>query len=358
MTRRAPTHFLWADLMRIISIFFVVLLHTSAVLLYQWQHIPSDFWWAANIYDSFARVSVPLFIMLSGALLLPKQEKYFVFFSKRLRRILVPWIFWTAVYVVWATTFHGVSLHSFAEFKRLVIETFLGGFWFLVMLVGVYILTPIWRIFVQYAHAKDYVYVLSLWFLITSALPFIGALLHKELIFSLPLGLQYSGYFVLGFLFTKIDPVRLRPKKLLFLTLYSSSLIAVGTFWLTSMNAQFIDIFYGYLNPLQVICAIALFLLIYSFQEKQLFSFFKLHKLKTQQKARKVILQLSEATFGIFLVHIIILEVIIRGIGRFNFSQTSLHPLLAIPVLTVIVYFLSFMVIKELRHFSLGKLIT
>src|SRR5258708_2299044 len=191
MKKIVSEHFLWADLIRIISIFLVVLLHTSASLLYQWSEIPIGYWWAANFYDSFSRVSVPLFVMLSGALLLGKQESYSTFFSKRLIRILLPWIFWTGIYVIWAMTFHGELIHSFTEFKRLVIETFFGGFWFLGMLVGVYILTPIWRLFVQKAVAKDYFYFFCIWFVVVSLLPSINLFWQMGFIFSLPLSLQY-----------------------------------------------------------------------------------------------------------------------------------------------------------------------
>ena len=73
----------WIDLLKIISIFFVVLLHTSAFGVY--QGVAANGWWVANFYDSLARISVPLFVMASGALLLEKQESYRVFFSKRMR---------------------------------------------------------------------------------------------------------------------------------------------------------------------------------------------------------------------------------------------------------------------------------
>jgi len=58
-----------------------------------------------NIYNSLSKPSVPLFVMLTGALLLMPEkvgEPLSVFFKKRLNRIGLPFLFWGVVYFAWS----------------------------------------------------------------------------------------------------------------------------------------------------------------------------------------------------------------------------------------------------------------
>ena len=61
----------WADLIRVVAIYLVVVVHVSGQLTNIWGRIPVDQWLIADIYGGIARVCVPLFFMISGYLLLP-----------------------------------------------------------------------------------------------------------------------------------------------------------------------------------------------------------------------------------------------------------------------------------------------
>lgn len=51
----------WADLIRVVAIYLVVMIHVSGQLTNVWRRIPDDQWMIANIYGAVARISVPLF---------------------------------------------------------------------------------------------------------------------------------------------------------------------------------------------------------------------------------------------------------------------------------------------------------
>ena len=97
------------DLIRVLAIALVILLHAAAFPYV----IPQDVtptvmwdWWTVNIYDALGRVSVPLFAMLSGALLLDPvkvEEPLRVFFKKRFNRIGLPIIFWSVAFLLGAS---------------------------------------------------------------------------------------------------------------------------------------------------------------------------------------------------------------------------------------------------------------
>ena len=56
----------WADFIRMVAIYLVVMIHVSGQLTNAWGKIPVDQWVIADIYGAVARISIPLFFMISG----------------------------------------------------------------------------------------------------------------------------------------------------------------------------------------------------------------------------------------------------------------------------------------------------
>ena len=79
----------WVDLMRVLGSFFVVLAHVS----YQGGE--------SSLYYVLSRTAVPLFFMVSGYLLLGREEPYGVFFWKRIVKVFVPFLIWSLIYLLW-----------------------------------------------------------------------------------------------------------------------------------------------------------------------------------------------------------------------------------------------------------------
>ena len=88
------------DVLRIIAGVAVVAIHVSDPLVNLTTLFGGISWWVANIVNSFARISVPLFIILSGSLLIHRYNTYGLveFIKKRLLRILIPLFFWVGFY--------------------------------------------------------------------------------------------------------------------------------------------------------------------------------------------------------------------------------------------------------------------
>jgi surface polysaccharide O-acyltransferase-like enzyme len=88
---------LFADYMRVLATLSVILLHCAGDYLYQFKLGEMDVtrWWICNIYDSSVRWCVPVFVMLSGVLLLrPKKvESIPDFLKKRMMRVFIPFLF-------------------------------------------------------------------------------------------------------------------------------------------------------------------------------------------------------------------------------------------------------------------------
>lgn len=117
-----------ADFIRAIAIVLVIVLHADQfpvpVSPYYFQVLGLQVWhwWVVNVYDSIAHTSVPLFVMLSGALLLnPSKinEPLGIYLEKRLKRIGLPLLFWGMVYFAW---------RRFANHEALTLDTIVRGF--------------------------------------------------------------------------------------------------------------------------------------------------------------------------------------------------------------------------------------
>lgn len=84
----------WCDLARAAAALLVVLLHVAAKWFENYGRIPSFDWQVANSFDAAARHSVPWFFMLSGFLLLDREQPSFsAYLHRRLSRIFVPFLF-------------------------------------------------------------------------------------------------------------------------------------------------------------------------------------------------------------------------------------------------------------------------
>ena len=84
----------WADILRIFAIYLVVFVHSTSLQATSFLSVLQ-----LIILFAIAKTCVPLFFMLSGALLLPKVEPTSYFLKKRFLRIFVPYIFWTIIFI-------------------------------------------------------------------------------------------------------------------------------------------------------------------------------------------------------------------------------------------------------------------
>ena len=82
------------DFIRCVAIVFVICIHSMA-LIDEKVNLSIFPRLAKAVLDTFIYSGVPLFIMLSGSLLLTKEESLSVFFIKRIRRILLPFFLWS-----------------------------------------------------------------------------------------------------------------------------------------------------------------------------------------------------------------------------------------------------------------------
>lgn len=140
----------WIDVCRVIAIFGVVLIHSCGEIFYSYGKIPASYWLAANILDSFARVAVPLFVMISGALLLRPNNSPSVNLKNigsRIGKVLLPLIIWSMFYLWWVDYNTPNKIIDPLEWlQKFLSQPVMYHLWFVYMIIGIYILLPILQV--------------------------------------------------------------------------------------------------------------------------------------------------------------------------------------------------------------------
>ena len=172
----------WIDLLRILACFLVVFSHCCDGFIAQFDANRDSF--LTGVFSgSLVRPCVPLFVMMTGVLLLPVKQGYTLtgFYRKRIGRIIVPLIFWSLVLPVLAFLYFNyvnpqtqnpmISLDNYTT-KSLIekLYTFIFNFnfdtvpmWYLYMLIGLYLVMPILNGWLTQASRRDIKTVLMIW---------------------------------------------------------------------------------------------------------------------------------------------------------------------------------------------------
>ena len=222
-------------------------------------------------------------------------------------------------------------------------EGIVGGpyihFWFFYMLIGLYLVTPLVRIFVAHTSRRLMKYFFALWLIGVSVMPLLNLLLMQDLNNNVFLITGYIGYFLLGLYLLNINVNR----KLLLVATFSGFVwTALGTYVITATiggSKQFF--FYDYFSLGVVLSSIALFLLLSQVQYSKIKNRFP--------KLDRLIHYISINTLAIYLFHFMILETLENGYLGFRISLATLNPIIEIPLLTVVTLVICLLVLYPLR---------
>lgn len=140
------------DAIRLFAVVAIVVLHSAANGVNRLPLGSAD-WWLANLLDSAARAGVPLFLMLTGALLLNRPpEPFRQFYRRRWQRLGVPLLCWSAFYLLWSALKAKVKQQPYTitdAINALIAGTPYFHLWFIFMLAGIYLLLPALRLLWQ-----------------------------------------------------------------------------------------------------------------------------------------------------------------------------------------------------------------
>jgi surface polysaccharide O-acyltransferase-like enzyme len=344
-----PSRLFYADAIRAYAIVSVVFLHVVSPMVADPGSVPRWWWWTANVYDSFLRPCVPLFVMVSGALLLDsrKIESLGLFFQKRVMKVALPFLFWGVIYLVIKATIRGTPLSAASLIRELLAGPIYPHFWFLYMILGLYLVTPILRVYVAHAPIGVQYYFVALWFVAASVLPLMGAITGVSIGIPLVVATQYVGYFVLGPVLRNrvLAPTAMMWVTALFVGCGIFTAIATGA--IADRLGHFHGQLYDFLSPNVVVMSVCAFLVLRSLEWQRM--------VRRHRRVAEWVMRISTLSFGIYIVHYLLVELLRYGKFGVALPGSLWPPLITAPVTAIVALALSLAVVLLIRFIPFGR---
>ena len=378
-------HLVWIDCARWIAMFLVVVCHACDPFNCSPDALtnPEFLRWGA-IWGSLLRPSVPLFVMITGALLLPVRETTLgAFYKKRIPRVLFPFLIWSALYALFPW-FASLATATPEDAKALTTAFFpYSGFmnggngpettlssalatlattpfsfnyfsvhlWYVYMLIGLYLYLPIFSAWVEKVSLKTKAAFLGIWGA-TLLLPYADVFLTPHLPFgngyllgtcswnafgTLYAFAGFNGYLILGH-YLKNAALQWSTLKTCTICLVLFALGYAVTFSGFSSAAanpasteEDMELFFTFCSPNVAIMTIAVFLLL---------------RQVTVRRAWLVraLENMTRCGFGIYIIHYFVVGPFFLLIG-----PSSLPIPLQVPVMAVCIFATSWAITALLR---------
>ena len=313
----------YLDLIKVIAIFMMVANHSVDNVTPMERAEPWYNLWG-SIYNSFTRPAIPLFMMVTGILLLPTRMEMGDFYKKKLSRLLLPFFVWSVLYNLfpWFTGVLGCDpsvinlFFKWAEpsqalgdalYNVLMIPFRFSDFavqmWYVYLLIGVYLYLPVFSAWVEKSDKKSQRFFLGIW-AVSLFIPYLRNYLTQSLWGECSwneFGLFYyfagfSGYLLLGHHLVKY------PLQLTGLKKYGLALVTFTLGYLVTLigfknatavpgqSVEMVELFFTFCSPNVALMTFAVFLVCQdvTFRSEQFSRF---------------ISQLSICTFGIWMCH-------------------------------------------------------
>ncbi len=336
---------IWIDYLRVLGIIAVVIVHATSTYYMKFDTIHINTWWFVNIMNSFPRFAVPLFVMISGCVLLGRDLGIKKFYTQRAVRLIPPLVFWSLFYLIFQFAVGDTDLNTFLW--QLTIGMFITGkayyhLWYLSMFICLMVFTPFINKYItgEKPTAEDMFFLFFIFavFMTLNQISDFGLTIFKINMSWFGTFLWYIVYFIMGyFVDVYSDKIPIGNILGIFVIVLLSIAGTVLNFFLASRLAIVLDSFI--FNHTGIINFIRVTLIFYLFaKNRHIF------------KQNKIVSSIAVTSFGIYLIH----PFFLRLFQKYVFFQFE-PGIIYISSLIFLVYILSFfstLMLKKLRWFN------
>ena len=324
------------EFIRVFAIIFTIVIHVSNVYIYSFDKIDNFNYFISVFFNSMARVCVPLFFMVSGIFLIKEdydKKKYFA----RIKKFIIILVVWSIIYFL----FNNNIFTSNINILNVLFNSFFNAnmtsrhLWFMYAIIGIYIALPFIQNMCKNLNREQENLFLILWILLSGLVVLyvpLARLITKtnvDIEYPIPIinAAYYVGYFISGhILYERYRNIKSDKKKnILYLLGYliPTLITCLSTYFISIYNGSVYDSMFWYRSIFTIISSFSLFILVIINEDKF---------------QNKYILKLSGLSFGVYLIHVIFLEIIKENFKFINYSSVII-----IPVITLLIYIISLM---------------
>lgn len=297
----------YITVLNVISALAVVGMHLNGCF---WQFSRERWWVSANIIESVLFFAVPVFFMITGTTLLGYTKRYNTktFFIRRLKKTIIPFVFWSLVAfllrvffvkdISWGVVTIGYIVDGVLNSK------FNSFFWFFPPLFGIYLSIPLFACLEECNKTAILKYLACSCFLLNCLVPFLFTVFKIKIHFPvvIAVGSGYLLYLILGYVFNKLDFSK-KEKRIIYLLAFLGLFIQMcGTYFLSMEAGKVVRTYKGYNNVPCILYSLGVFLFIKE----------NAHWLNTVP-FRGGLLKLKNYTFAIYLLHWFVMHSLIRA---------------------------------------------
>lgn len=318
---------LYVDYMRFLAIVGVLFLHITSNYITN-TLIFGNYWIQSIFISSLTRFSIILFIMISGLLLLKKDNPINTI-PRRIKRILEPFIVWFIIYFIvkWSLGLFESNTNNFLVlFINAILDPTIVSvqFWFVYMIIALYIATPLVSKLVHTLTDREIEYFLGIWF-VCLVLKFID----KNILILDFMGffMGHMGYFILGYYLSNTKRYCFNNRKFAICLIVIGTLITfMGTLYLTSLSnsldLKFLTL--GDLTPGAAIQAAGIFILIKNTDFREIYG-------KYSEIINNHIILFSKLSYGMYLSNVLLINLCSK-IGIFSLD---IPPFINVPIMVI-----------------------
>ena len=322
----------YLDILRALATIGVIVIHVSSNNWF--GYIGSFNWTVFTVYEGITRISVPIFFMISGSLLLSKiysiKKIYYKIF-----RLFIFLLFWSFIYKLIALRSDGNLLHKLST----AINDIINGntqvhLWFVYAIIGLYIITPALSVFVNNCKKNDLFYAIIICFVLGSLCEFSNQ--FQILVFfnnnmnkiKSGYAIGYIGYFLLGYYLDKYD-ITVVKRYIFYISGVISTFFTIALVIYDCIYYQnFVERFWSYFMPFIAISSCAWFIFI-----KNIFP-------KLNHAICSLLKNISDKSLGIYAVHFLFIMLL----WHWKFTTFSFNSILSVPIISLIVLISSYIV--------------
>ena len=315
----------WLDVVRFVAMFAVVMCHCCDPFTFTPSVTSPELKLCGTVYGSLLRPCVPLFVMITGALLLPVKGDAGPFYRKRISRVVWPFALWSVLYSMfpWLTGVLGMPKSVVSVCFPYATEPILeqsfttsalntarcllnfgeidAHMWYIYLLIGLYLYLPVFSAWVEKASERAKLIFLLAW-AVTLFVPYYRAFVNIYLwgscswneFYALYYFAGFNGYLLLGH-YLRRHPMPLKRTLLLGALSFAAGYAVTFTGFLrTSLNpsstSEQLELFYYFLSPNVVMMTWSIFALCQ-------------HVKVRSQRVQQWLASLTECGFGVYMIH-------------------------------------------------------
>lgn len=330
MKQMQQGHIYAFDVMRLVAAFFVVMIHCAASRSV-----------SGLVYNTVARFSVPVFVLISGYILLPSDRET-GYFLQKCARTFGTLLLTAGLYACYQLlTGRMVDTGVKALVKTLLCEP--SHLWYLYAAMALYLLTPLLRVFHWHARQQEYVYALAVCFFFGSVVytlvysgwfPVVNQLMDNT---KLPGPLGFVALYLTGGYLARFGVAKPVRRWIYGLAAAATAAAAAATCILSARGVR-ADLFLSFFAPNAVLGGTAVFLLVQQLCGSCAWE---------HPRRNRMLAAFASATAGVYLIHPLWMQLLQDWFGPW---LPALPPVWSIPLRTLTVFTLSLVTVVAFQR--------